>query len=57
LIVYNIPNELTTSDLTDLFAECGTILSAIVKKPLVKKTQDATKSTFGFVLFTSPDAA
>jgi len=33
LVVYNIPNELNSGDLKELFAEFGKVLSAHVQKP------------------------
>lgn len=53
LIATNLPLELGTSDLKELFSEFGEVLSAQVIKP---KNQDA-KSSMGFVLFKTEDEA
>jgi len=37
LVVYNIPLELTTTDLVELFVDCGKILSALVCKVDTRK--------------------
>lgn len=60
LVIYNIPLELATNDLKDLFNEFGSVLSAMVKKPMNKKDQPATaapKCAMGYVLFENKEQA
>ena len=55
LCVFNIPVDLSTNDLFDLFSEFGEVQSAIVSKPKQPKSKAAPKSLIGFVLYKSPE--
>ncbi|CAL6044359.1 Polyadenylate-binding_protein [Hexamita inflata] len=55
LVIYNIPLELATNDLKALFSEFGSVICAMVKKPMNKKDQPAT--AVGYVLFENKEQA
>lgn len=61
-MVYNIPPDLATNDLKELFGEFGKVLSAMVKKPVKErevKGREALppKSGMGYVLFEKKEEA
>ena len=61
LVIYNIPAELNQSDLKELFAEFGKVLSTLVKKPTPQKGAPAPNAKaptgLGYVLFEHEDEA
>lgn len=61
LVIYNIPAELNQSDLKELFAEFGKVLSTQVKKPHALKAgapaPTKAPTALGYVLFEHQDEA
>ena len=58
--MYNIPNDLSTNDLKELFSEFGTVLSATIEHPKQSDIQNGgqiKRPVVGFVLFASPAEA
>jgi RNA recognition motif-containing protein len=58
-VIYNIPAELNQSDLKELFAEFGKVLSTLVKKPIAGKDKQAAANAkgLGYVLFEHEEEA
>ncbi|CAL6079156.1 Polyadenylate-binding_protein [Hexamita inflata] len=54
LVIYNVPIELGSNDLKDLFSEFGSVLYAMVKRPW---SRDQPATAMGYVLFENKEQA
>ncbi|CAL6032490.1 Polyadenylate-binding_protein [Hexamita inflata] len=57
LIIYNIPYEITVTDFTELFAEFGSVIYAMIKKPIFKINEKVHDLPVGYIFFETKEQA